>query len=44
MAANKEIAREVSALPQWAQVTGASAWLIGRSFSKVVRHSAQRYS
>jgi len=32
MAANKEIVRAVSALPHWAQETGASAWLMGRSF------------
>jgi hypothetical protein len=44
MAENSEMALHVSALPQWAQGAGASALLMGRSFSKTVRHSVQRYS
>jgi 3-hydroxy-3-methylglutaryl CoA synthase len=44
MAENREIAREVWLLPQWTQGAGASALLMGRSFSKIVSQSAQRYS
>lgn len=44
MAEKSEMAREVSALPQWVQMACVSALLMGRSFSKVVWHSAQQYS
>jgi hypothetical protein len=44
MAENREMARDVALLPQWAQVAGAFAWLMGRSLSKVVWQSAQWYS
>jgi hypothetical protein len=44
IAEKSEIAREVSALPQRVQATGAFALLIGRSISKVTWQSAHWYS
>jgi hypothetical protein len=43
-AENREIARDVSALPQPLHTAGAWAWLIGRSLSNLMPQSAQRYS
>ena len=44
MAENREMAREVWSLPQWTHDVGASTLLMGRSFSKIVSQSTQRYS
>lgn len=44
IAENREMAREVWSLPQWTHDAGALALLMGRSFSKVVSQSTQRYS
>ena len=44
MAENREIARDVWLLPQWTHGAGALALLMGRSFSKIVSQSTQRYS
>jgi hypothetical protein len=43
-AEKSEMARAVEQLPHAAQVIGASAWLIGRSFSNNAWQSAHRYS
>jgi hypothetical protein len=44
MAEKREIARTVAQLPHLAHTMGASAWLIGRSFSNNAWQSAHRYS
>ena len=44
MAENREMAREVWSLPQRTHDAGASALLMGRSFSKVASQSTQWYS
>lgn len=44
MAEKRERARAVALLPQTAQAMGASAWLIGLSFSNLAWHFVHRYS
>jgi hypothetical protein len=44
IAEKREMARDVSLLPHWLHVAGALAWLMGRSFSKVVWQAAHWYS